>query len=249
MLCRICTAQIQPPETSARSCRLYGSHAVIWAVHHTDQGCICPEIFRSWTVVGIDYLHDTDHDLSYCVIVVSIIAQAVVTTAAPSVRVLLHLDTRHMLERKAWWASPLQQCRQRCTAVPLYRRLFVTNYVASVYLVRRTVLQYCSLNTLQHPPYEPRSWHCPQRGYWLVQTHSDDASSSPDLSTPINSFFLFFFKSSGGWVKIKLKLPHFHSVSWRKSTPKLDPRGCCTANRSGRKYSMRFESKLYIKQA
>ena len=23
-------------------------------------------------------------------------------------------------------------------------------------------------------------------------------------------FFCFFFKSSGGWVKIKLKLPHFH---------------------------------------
>ena len=23
-------------------------------------------------------------------------------------------------------------------------------------------------------------------------------------------FFLFFFKSSGGWVKIKLKLPHYH---------------------------------------
>ena len=23
-------------------------------------------------------------------------------------------------------------------------------------------------------------------------------------------FFFFFFKSSGGWVKIKLKLPHFH---------------------------------------
>ena len=24
-------------------------------------------------------------------------------------------------------------------------------------------------------------------------------------------FFFFFFKSSGGWVKIKLKLPHFHA--------------------------------------
>ena len=24
------------------------------------------------------------------------------------------------------------------------------------------------------------------------------------------SFFFFFFKSSGGWAKIKLKLPHFH---------------------------------------
>ena len=33
-----------------------------------------------------------------------------------------------------------------------------------------------------------------------------------------NFFFFFFFKSFGGWVKIKLKLPHLHvSDTWRVS--------------------------------
>ena len=35
-------------------------------------------------------------------------------------------------------------------------------------------------------------------------------------SVLVQLFFFFFFKSSGGWVKIKLKLPHFHVSDTRR---------------------------------
>ena len=52
-----------------------------------------------------------------------------------------------------------------------------------------------------------------------VQEHEDyvkKATTEAPLEQEL-TFFSFFFSSSGGWVKIKLKLPHFH-VSGKERT-------------------------------
>ena len=57
MLCRICIV----PVSWARSCRLHVSHPATWGVDHTVQEYICPEMSRSWTVVGTDHRDHRDH--------------------------------------------------------------------------------------------------------------------------------------------------------------------------------------------
>ena len=41
------------------------------------------------------------------------------------------------------------------------------------------------------------------------------------LTTELFFSFFFFFKSSGGWAKIKLKLPHFHVSDTRRRDSSL----------------------------